>query len=413
MSLPVVVLTRSGLRRLGHGHPWIFPDHVAAGLDGEAGLVRLEAPAGTPRGAAVLNPDSRIPLRVVSRRPDFGAEEAEAEGWWARRLDRAVRARAFRLAVGAEACRWVHAEADGLPGLVVDRYGLVAVIQAGCRWADDVAPRVAEVLVKDHGVHGVLARHDGSFRRHESLPEGVTVLAGEVPPTVTWRNPGGDGLLIETDLYQGHKTGGYLDQRSNHLFAAAQLEPGGRVLDAFCYEGGFALHLAAGTPVGRGGRSLGRRDVVAWDGSGPALERARVSAERNGLGEHIDFEEVNVFEALRKADADGERFDGIVLDPPALTKTKRDRESAWRGYKELNLRALKLLDAGGRLFTCSCSYHIDGPAFLQILREAANDARKDVAVLAVRAAGPDHPRRLAFPESDYLKAVLLEVRGEA
>ncbi len=401
MSLPVVVLSRSGLRRLQIGHPWIFPDHIVSGLEGEAGLVRLEAPAGNARGAAVLNPDSRIPLRVVSRRADFGDDGSERETWWEQRLDRAIRARAFRLAVGAEACRWVHAEADGLPGLVIDRFGGVAVIQAGCRWADDIAPRVAEVLVQDHGVHGVLARHDGTFRRHEKLKEGVEVLAGDVPATVLWRNPGGEGLLIETDLYKGHKTGGYLDQRENHRFAAEQLAPGGRVLDAFCYEGGFALHLAAGGC-----------DVTAWDSSGPALERARAAAERNGLADRIAFDECNVFDRLRAADQADERFDGIVLDPPALTKTKRDVSSARRGYKELNLRALKRLDEGGRLLTCSCSFHLDTPGFLEVLREAANDARRNVAVLEVRGAGVDHPRRLAFPESDYLKVVLLEVRGD-
>lgn len=432
MTLPVVVLTRAGLRRLQSGHPWIFTDQVDRGASADAfdtaggALVRLEAPAGVPRGAGVLNPDSRIPVRVVSLDPAFdehgapvhgdgGDEATRASGagaggagapgdgtWWARRLDAAVAARAERLAPGAEACRLVHAEADGLPGLVIDRYADVAVLQAGCAWADAVAPALAERLVQRHALRGVLARHDGAFRRHEKLPEGIAVLAGDVPDTVVWHNPAGPqgAVPFAVDLRAGQKTGGYLDQRDNQLFAAREL-PAGRALDVFSNDGGFALQLAAGG-----------RQVTAVDSSAPALARLAENAAAAGLSDAVTTVQANAFEDLRARVTAGEQWDALVLDPPALTKSRRDVGSAKRGYKELNLRALRLLRPGGRLFTCSCSFHLGLPDFLDVLREAAADARRDVAVLTLRGAAPDHPNRLTFPESDYLKAVLLEVRGE-
>jgi 23S rRNA (cytosine1962-C5)-methyltransferase len=208
VSLPVVVLARSGVLRLRDGHPWIFPDHIERADAPEAGLVQLQGPAGRARGWAVLNPRSRIPLRVVARGGAAGASGFGAAGpderWWQARLDAAIAARAATLAPGEQACRWVHAEADGLPGLVVDRYADVAVLQAGCEWADRVAPAVAEHLLAAHGVRGVLARHDGGFRRPEGLPEGVALLAGEVPHAVSWTS---GGVRRTVDPWTGQKTG--------------------------------------------------------------------------------------------------------------------------------------------------------------------------------------------------------------
>ena len=404
MTLPVVVLGRDGVLHLRNGHPWIYPGHLATRGPPDAGLVALEGPAGRPRGVAVWNPASRIPLRVVARGAQAAADPVwEGDAWWQARLDAAIAARAASLAFGEQACRWVHSESDGLPGLVVDRYADVAVLQAGCAWADAVAPAIARHLVQQHGLRGVLARHDGGFRKPEGLPEGVAELAGSVPHEVRWESSGVERIA---DPWTGQKTGAYLDQRENQAWAARAL-PVGRALDAFCNDGGFALHLAR----------AGSR-VLCLDGSETALAGLRRNAELNGLsvGEPdsdaaLQPAKSNVFEALRALVESGERFDAVVVDPPALAKRKAQIPEALRGYRELNLRALRLLRQGGRLLTCSCSYQLDEQHFLEMLAESASDAGVDVRVVERRGAAACHPRRLAFPESGYLKAALLEVTG--
>lgn len=388
----VVLLKRSGVRRLSSGHPWIYPDHIESADADDGAVVRLQGPVDTPRGVAVFNSESRLPLRVLSRDAGWSG----GDDFWKQRLDQAVVRRHDSLAPGADACRWVHAEADGLPGLVIDRMGDVAVLQAGCRWADRVAPEVARRLVDEHGLAGVLARHDGAFRRPEGLPEGVAVLAGAVPATLQVRC---GRMIRRVDPWRGQKTGLYLDQRENHVWAAEVL-PVGRCLDAFCNDGPFALHLA-----GAGS------EVLALDSSGPALEQVQANAALNGLTEQITTERVNVFDALREMVSAGHTFDGIVLDPPALAKRKAQVSSALRAYKELALRGLRLLRDGGRLIVCSCSYHVSREAFLGALRDAAADARSEVDVLELRGAARCHPQRITFPESSYLKVVLLQVRG--
>jgi 23S rRNA (cytosine1962-C5)-methyltransferase len=387
----VVVLSRSGVRRLGSGHPWLYDDHIAVASRRDGELVRLEGPVGVDRGAACFSVGSRIPLRVVSREPGFGS----SPDWAVMRLDAAIERRRDALAPGEDAYRLVHAEADGLPGLVIDRYADVAVFQAGCRWADAAAPVLARHLVDHHGVAGALARHDGAFRKLENLSEGVTLLAGEVPELVRWRHA---GITREVDPWGGQKTGTYLDQRENQPWAAEVL-PVGHCLDAFSHDGGFALQLAAAGS-----------HVEALDSSRPALERLERHAAANGLSERITTRTVNVFEDLRDRVAAGEQLDGIVLDPPALAKRKGDLPRALRAYKEANLRAMRLLRPGGRLLTCSCSFHVGREAFLEALRAAAADARREVFVLGIRGAASCHPNLLTFPESDYLKAVLIEVQ---
>ncbi len=309
--------------------------------------------------------------------------------------------RAKRLAPGESACRWVHAEADGLPGLVVDRYADIAVLQAGCAWADGVASAVARRLVERHGLTGVLARHEGSFRKPEGLSEGVMELAGSVPHEVRWES---DGIKRLADPWTGQKTGAYLDQRENQAFAARAL-PKGRVLDAFCNDGGFAL------PLARAGSKL-----LCLDGSETALAGLRRNAELNGLSAggddvQLHLEKANVFDRLHELSDKGERFDAVVLDPPALAKRKAQLAEAMRGYHELNLRAFKLLAPGGRLLTCSCSFQLSEQHFLEMLGEAASDAGVDARVIERRGAAACHPRRLAFPESAYLKVALVEVTG--
>jgi len=387
---PLVLLSRAGVRRLGEGHPWLFPDLIAQGSLVDGALVRLEGPAGRLRGMAVHSVGSRIPLRVVSRQ----VEGEFAADWWVQRVDQAIARREQDLAPGEQACRWVHSEADGLPGLVVDRYGDVAVLQAGCRWADGIAPALARHLVARHGLRGVLARHDGPFRRLEGLREEVKLLAGDVPESVPWLH---GGLQRHIDPWHGQKTGGYLDQRENQLWAPGVL-PRGRVLDAFCHDGGFGLHLAAAGSL-----------VEALDSSQPALERVAAHAAANGLSARLVPRQVNVFENLRARVAAGDQFDAIVLDPPALSKRREDLRAALRAYKELNLRALRLLRHGGRLLTCSCSFHVGREDFLDVLRAAAADAQVPAVLRELRGAAACHPRLLTFPESDYLKVLLVEV----
>jgi 23S rRNA (cytosine1962-C5)-methyltransferase len=250
--------------------------------------------------------------------------------------------------------------------------------------------------VDRHGVRGVLARHDGGFRRPEGLSEGITLLAGDVPHAVRWE---AHGIVRTIDPWTGQKTGAYLDQRVNHR-RAPELLPGGRCLDAFCCDGGFALHLA------RAGRQ-----VLALDGSEKELAAAAANAAGNGLVDAVEWRKVNVFDHLRELSNGEQRFDGIVLDPPALARRGAERDDALRGYRELNLRALRLLREGGRLLTCSCSFHVGQEDFLRVVAAAAADAGRDVRIVERLGAAPCHPARLAFPESSYLKALLLEVTG--
>ncbi len=398
MSLPSVLLTRSGVLRLGSGHPWIYADHVAS-AEVEAGLVRLEGPAGRARGVAVFNAASRMPVRVVSR-----SESELPPDWWQARLDRALAQRIDQWAIGEPAARLVHAEADGLPGLIVDRYGGVAVVQAGCLWADEVARAVARRLIDEHGLTGVLARHDGAFRRPEGLPEGVEVLAGEVPDSLELAfgtGPAGSETVVRREVapHTGQKTGTFLDQRENQRWAG-QVLPAGRMLDVFSCDGGFALHLAAAG-----------NDVMAIDSSASALGRLERLAAAQDLAGTVTTHRANAFEDLRERVRGGEQFDAIVLDPPALAKKRGDLARAQRAYKEVNLRALRLLRGGGRLVTCSCSAHLSRDQFLELLGAAAADAGRDVTIMEQRGAAACHPWRADFPESAYLKVALLEVRG--
>lgn len=401
MSAGLVILDRAGVKRLTRGHPWIHADKVAEVHADDGALVRLEGPAGVPRGLGLWNSGSRLALRVITR----DAATPPDDDWWRVPLDASIVRRRESLAPGTEACRWVHAEADGLPGLVVDRYADVVVVQAGCLGIDRALPGITAHLLEAHGVAGVLARHDGAFRRHEGLEEGVTLLGGEVPHRVEWAHSRGAGHAGVTpahitrivDPWEGQKTGTYLDQRENQV-AAARALPAGRALDAFCNDGGFALHLAAAGS-----------EVLALDASATALQRVDEHARLAGVQGRVSTERVNVFERLRELESAGETFDAIVLDPPALAKSRRAAAGAARGYRELNLRTLRLLRPGGRLLSCSCSFHVSATDFEILLAQAAADARCAVQVRHRWGAAACHPVRLGFPESDYLKAVVLEV----
>lgn len=308
---------------------------------------------------------------------------------WRERLRTAIEYRAS-LAIDGTAWRLVHGEADRLPALIVDRYADYLVIQTLCQGMDRRMAAMVELLVELVQPRGILARNDPKVRRLEGLEERIEVVYGEVPESVDVL----EGQVRHTvDLRHGQKTGLFLDQRENH--AAARRYGRGRALDAFTYTGGFALALSTACDT-----------VVALDSSAAAVAAARANARLNGF-DKLEVREANVFDELRELDVAGERFDTIVLDPPAFAKNKAAVERAVAGYKEINLRALKLLAPGGHLMTCSCSYHVDEGLFLAIVQEAAIDARVDVALVEKRMQARDHPVLLGVPETYYLKCLIL------
>jgi 23S rRNA (cytosine1962-C5)-methyltransferase len=353
--------------------------------DQPAGIVALVDERGVALGTALWSPGSEIRLRYLAP-----PGEPVDRDWWVRRL-RAAADRRTVLAIDATAYRVVHAEGDGLPSLVVDRYGDVVVVQllsAGLEAVrDDVLGAIGDVLRPT----GLLLRNDASVRRHEGLPAEIAVASGTVPDEIEVREGTVQFLARPRD---GQKTGAFLDQRDNHLFMASVAA--GRCLDVFTYQGLFALHM-------RGHAS----HVQAIDSSAAALAAARANAERNPGGSSIEWVEANAFDHLRVLEQAGEHFDTIVLDPPAFAKTRGAVDRALRGYKELNLRAMRLLRPGGLLLTCSCSYHVTRERFTRMLVDAAQDSGRRVA--AVRQVGQalDHPELLTVPETGYLKGTLL------
>ena len=289
----------------------------------------------------------------------------------------------------------VHGEADLLPGLFIDRYADVAVIQTGCAAMDARKPLIADVVKRLLGVRLVACRDDGSAREFEALPRTRGILDGHGSTTVGFHDA---GSAMEADVLVDGKTGSFLDQQENHARAALCARPGMRALDAFSYHGGFALAL------GRAGA-----EVTALDENPAAVERLRANARRNGI--EIDARADNAFDLLRAFEADRRRFDLVVIDPPAFAKRRSALPAAERAYKELNLRALRLLVDGGILVTCSCSGKMTPERFGQVVVEAARDAGRPVQLLERRGAGRDHPTLVGVPETEYLKCWIARVLG--
>jgi len=379
-----VVVTKRGEARIRSGHPWVFRSDVQeAGRSESGAIVRVNGPHGRPLGFAFFSPRSEIRLRVIERGESLGP------GFLHARLKAAIEWRQ-RIAPGAEACRLVHGEGDGLPSLIVDRYGDYLVIQTLSQGTERRKDEIVSALVDLVSPKGILERNDPKVRLLEGLPQTVSLLHGEVPERIEIRE--GD-VVLEVDAWKGQKTGLFLDQRENHLMARSYTR--GRVLDAFTYNGGFALQVASVAS-----------DVTAVDISGEALARVARNAERNGLG-NVHVREANVFDLLRELQDAGERFDTVILDPPAFAKSKDAAPKAKRGYKDINLRALKLLKPGGCLITCSCSYHVHESDLEEILADAAADAGTAVTVVEKRRQARDHPVLLGVPETYYLKCFVL------
>lgn len=382
--MSAVTVTRRGEERLRTGHPWIYRSDVAEVSAAGGDTVRVVGATGRLLGYALFSDRSEISLRLVTR----GDEEPTLETWRAR-LRAAIEYRAT-LEIDATACRLVHGEADRLPGVVVDRYGDHLVIQTLAQGADRLLPRLTGMLVDLMRPAGILARNDPRVRLLEGLDQRVEVVYGEVPHILDVRD---GAVTYAVDPYRGQKTGLFLDQRENRLAAARYA--GGRLLDAFSYNGGFAMALAPRCT-----------EVLAVDISEDAVARIIANAARNGLA-NIKARAMNVFDELRELERRGERFDTIVLDPPAFAKSKSAVQKALSGYKEINLRALKLLSPGGFLVTCSCSYNVSEGAFADVLASAAVDAHADVVVVEKRMQGRDHPVLVTVPETYYLKCFIL------
>jgi len=377
-------ITARGAERWNQGHPWIYRSDVAAEPEKKPGIVPVTDRKGKFLGQALYSPTSEIRLRLLTR-----SDQPIDARWWAERIAAAA---ARRNGINATAWRAVHAEADGLPSLVIDKYGpwiVAQLLSAGLETARaDVLAGITAALAPE----GILLRNDAAVRRHEGLASEVVLALGQVPEVVEVVE---DGLKYLAAPWSGQKTGAFLDQRENRALVGQHTRPGGRALDLFTYHGSFALHLARHA-----------KDVLAVDQSTEALARGAENARLNGIA-NIVWREANVFDLLRELERRREQFDTIALDPPAFAKTKANLERAVAGYKEVNLRAMKILAEGGVLFTSSCSYHVSRDVFHAMLADAARDSGRRIQFVAATGASADHPELLNVPETGYLKGVLL------
>jgi 23S rRNA (cytosine1962-C5)-methyltransferase len=381
---PEVSVTRKGADRLRAGHPWIFRSDINATGEARAGdTVRVSDVRGQFLGQAHYSSSSQIALRMLSRSGEP--------------LDLAARiaaAQRFReqVVTDSTAYRLVHAEADFLPGLVIDRYGDAFAVQALDQGMDRLTAEIAAALEAQFSPSLVVARNDSGVRSLEELPREIKVLTGEFEGPVDIRM---NGFNLEADLMHGQKTGVFLDQRENYLAAARYAR--GQALDCFTSTGGFALHL-----------SRACEQVEAIDSSEAALATAERNADANAVS-NVAFREADVFDVLSGYASARRNFDVVVLDPPAFAKSRRQIDGALRGYKDINLRALRLLGPGGILVTCSCSHHVSEAMLLEIVAEASLDAGRTLRVLERRVQAQDHPILLTVPETLYLKCLILQV----
>lgn len=381
-----VVIGPRGVERLRSGHLWVYKSDVRA-VEAEPGaVVRVMDERGRFLGRAFYSDRSQISIRLVTH------DDVDVDRAFLRSRIRAAADFRKRTIGNSQAFRLIYGEADQIPSLVVDRYGDYLAMQNLCQSVDRLQSLFVDLLVELFSPRGIIERNDPKVRLLEGLEQRVSVLHGEVPEEVQARE---DGLLFSYDLHHGQKTGGFLDQRENHE-AATNLARG-EVLDCFCYHGGFALSVARKA-----------ESVEAVDLSPAAITAARHNQELNQIA-NVKFREANSFDLLKQYDDEDRRFDMVILDPPAFAKNRDSIPAAHRGYKEINLRAMKILRPGGTLVTCSCSHHISEALFLQIVAEAANDAHRTIVVVERRTQSRDHPILLTVPETHYLKCLILRV----
>ncbi|MCG0278255.1 MAG: class I SAM-dependent rRNA methyltransferase [Thermanaeromonas sp.] len=381
-------------KRIESGHPWVYRTEIED-IYGEyrpGDIVEVEDWRGKFLGRGYINPASMIAIRLLTRDP----REEINKDFWRQRLRAAWEYRQ-KILEGAltDSFRVVFGEADFLPGLIVDKFASYLVVQTLALGIDrhkDILVEILDELIRPEGIY---ERNDVPVRELEGLELRSGFLKGSFDPLVTITE---NGLKFWVDLAQGQKTGYFLDQRENRA-ALRPLVKGARVLDCFCHTGGFGIHAAY----------YGAREVLGLDISEEAVELARRNADLNGVGNVCSFRVANVFDALRAMDKEKERYDVVILDPPAFVKNRKALEGAIRGYKEINLRAMKILNPGGFLITCSCSYHMPPDLFLEIIQSAARDVGRRLRLVAWRGQPPDHPVLLGYEESYYLKCLFLQV----
>lgn len=389
-SLPrTVVVSHRGVERIRAGHPWVYRSDVVDATAEPGDIVRVTADRRRVLGWAFWSSRSQIALRMVTTE----AAEPDERALLTARIGAAA---AYRETLGIDATAWrlVHGEGDRLPSIVIDRYGdddgVYFVLQTLSQGADRRLALLVDVVVELFHPRGILTRNDVRVRGLEGLAALSDVVYGEVPDRVAVRE---GRVTFSVDLRAGQKTGLFLDQRENHLAAVRYTR--GRALDAFAYHGGFALQMATAA-----------ERVLALDASAAAVDAVRQNAQANGL-RNVEVREANVFDELRELVSADASFDTIVLDPPAFAKNRAAVDRAIAGYKEINLRAMRLLVPGGHLISCSCSYNVDESLLLTILQQAAADAHRTMAVVEKRVQALDHPALVTVPETSYLKCVVL------
>ena len=403
-SYPKFIITAKGTRWVEQGHPWIYEDEVVReeGDCENGGLMDAVSEKGKYLGTGFVSRHSKIRLRLISR----NANDRFDESFWQRRIQYAWDYRKTVMGGDISCCRVIFGEADGFPGLTVDRFSDILVTQTLSvgmeRIKDVVFPLLVKVLRSDgQDIRGIYERNDVAIRELEGLPQnkGWYPLPGETPPDSTVTEICENGIFYRVDVENGQKTGFFLDQKYNRL-AIARLARGKRVLDCFTHTGSFALNAAMG----------GAEHVTAVDISASAIEMAKANAERNCLTDRMDFVVADVFDLLPELASKGKApYDFIILDPPAFTKSRKTVGSAQRGYKEINLRALKLLPRGGYFATASCSHFMPSELFVKMLRSAALDAGVELRQIEARQQAPDHPILWNVPETDYLKFYIFQV----
>ena len=403
-EFPRLVISPKGTRWVEQGHPWIYEAEVVSdGEDAENGvLVDAVSEKGKYLGTGFLSRKSKIRVRLISR----NANDRFDAAFWKRRIKYAWDYRKVVMGSDTGCCRVIFGEADGFPGLTVDRFSELLVVQTLSvgmeRIKDTLFPLLAEVLREDEqDIRGIFERNDVAIRELEGLEQykGWYPLPGETHPESPVTEICENGIFYKVDVENGQKTGFFLDQKYNRL-AVARLAKGRRVLDCFTHTGSFALNAALG----------GAEHVTAVDISASAIEMAKANAQRNGLDGKMDFLVADVFDLLPELGKQGKApFDFIILDPPAFTKSRKTVAGAERGYKEINLRALKLLPRGGYFATASCSHFMPSELFVKMLKSAAADAGVELRQIEARQQAPDHPILWNVPETDYLKFYIFQV----
>ena len=401
---PRLLVTAKGALWVEAGHPWVYDSDVAAEPDEceNGALVDVLSEKGKYLGTGFLSRASRLRVRIVSR----NANDRFDDAFWRRRIRYAWDYRKAVMDGQTDCCRLIFGEADGFPGLTVDRFSNLLVTQTLSlgmeRIKEQLFPLLVSVLEEDgETIDGIFERNDAPLREKEGLAQGKGwfPLAGRSAPASAVTEICENGVFYRVDVENGQKTGFFLDQKFNRL-AVAKLARGRRVLDCFTHTGSFALNAAMG----------GAEHITAVDISQSAIDMARANAVRNGLAERMDFVTADVFDLLTELGRKGGKpYDFIILDPPAFTKSRRTVKSAERGYKDINLRALRLLPRGGYFATASCSHFMPSELFEKMLRAAALDAGVELRQIEARAQSPDHPILWNVPETDYLKFYLFQV----